>query len=76
MLGCLLTPLHSLLLQMFGLTPEEGARTSIYLASSPEVQGLTAKYFDKCKPVSSSSESYDTGVQRRLWDVSAELVRL
>lgn len=60
----------------FCLTPEQGAQTSIYLASSPEVEGLTGKYFDNKRPVSSSGESYDTEVQRRLWEVSAELVRL
>lgn len=58
------------------LPPEEGAATSIYLASSPAVQGVSGKYFDKCRPVTSSKESYDAEVARRLWDVSAELVKL
>lgn len=60
----------------FALTPEQGAQTSIYLASSPEVEGLSGKYYDKCRPVSSSKESYDLDVARRFWDVSAELVGL
>lgn len=56
------------------LTPEAGAATSIYLASSPEVEGVSGKYYDACKPVPSSKESYDRGVAERLWEVSAELV--
>ncbi|KAL4459034.1 hypothetical protein ABPG75_013899 [Micractinium tetrahymenae] len=60
----------------FALTPEQGAQTSIYLASSPEVEGLSGKYYDKCRPVSSSKESYDLDVAKRFWDVSAELVGL
>ena len=51
-------------------------QTSVYLASSPEVEGLSGKYFDKCRPVSSSAESYDLAVAQRLWDASAELVGL
>ncbi|EFN53158.1 hypothetical protein CHLNCDRAFT_26048 [Chlorella variabilis] len=60
----------------FSLTPEQGAQTSIYLASSPEVEGVTGKYYNKCRPETSSSESYDATVAARLWDVSAELVGL
>jgi hypothetical protein len=40
------------------------------------VEGVSGKYFDRCRPVSSSRESYDEGAARRLWDVSAELVGL
>ena len=61
-------------MQAFLLTPEQGAATSIYLASSPEVEGVTGKYFDKCKPIVSSKESYDTEVAAKLWNKSAELV--
>jgi hypothetical protein len=48
----------------------------VYLAASPEVEGVSGKYYDKCRPVSSSKESYDAAVAARLWDVSAELVGL
>ncbi len=41
-----------------------------------EVEGITSKYWDKCKPISSSSESYDAKVAQRLWDVSSDLVKL
>ncbi len=53
--------------------PEEGAETSMYLASSPEVEGVTGKYFYECKPVPSSSLSYDRALQERLSQVSLEL---
>jgi len=59
----------------FLLSPEKGARTSVYLATSPEVEGVTGKYFEKCKAVSSNKESYDTDVARRLWDASEQLTR-
>ena len=58
------------------LTPEQGAATSVHLAAAPEVEGVSGKYFDGCRPVGSSRESYDEGAARRLWDASAELVGL
>lgn len=61
---------------LFALTPEQGARTSIYLASSPQVEGITGKYFVEERPVSSTAVSYDEQVARRLWEVSAEMVGL
>jgi NAD(P)-dependent dehydrogenase (short-subunit alcohol dehydrogenase family) len=68
--------LAKLLLPVIGLfmrSPERGAATQIYLASSPEVDGVTGKYFVDCKPAQSSAESYDVDVARRLWDVSAQM---
>ena len=59
-----------------GLTPEEGARTSIYLASSPEVEGVSGKYFVKQKAVPSDPASYDQAASRQLWDRSAQMVGL
>jgi NAD(P)-dependent dehydrogenase (short-subunit alcohol dehydrogenase family) len=61
---------------LFSLSPEQGAQTSIYLASSPEVAGVTGKYFDRCKPVASSKYSYDESAQRRLWEISEKLTGL
>ena len=46
------------------LTPEQGAQTSIYLATSPKVEGVTGKYFVKCKPIASSPASYDEATAR------------
>jgi NAD(P)-dependent dehydrogenase (short-subunit alcohol dehydrogenase family) len=58
-------------------TPEKGAETAVYLASSPEVEGVTGKYFKDKKALPSSSLSYDEGVQKRLWQASeAALIRV
>ncbi len=59
--------------RIFAKKPEEGARTSIYLASSPDVEGVTGKYFINCAPVESSFESYDQSVAKKLWEVSQKL---
>ena len=59
----------------FTLSPEEGAKTSIYLASSPEVAGITGQYFDKCKPVKSNAASYIEADQKRLWDLSLSMLK-
>lgn len=61
------------LLHRFALTPEEGARGSVYLASSAEVEGVSGKYYDKGKMVRSSKASYDEETQRRLWAVSEQM---
>ena len=58
-----------------GLTPEEGAQTIIYLATSPEVNGVTGRYFVKEKSVPSSKISYDLEFCRRLWTVSESLIK-
>jgi retinol dehydrogenase 12 len=73
--GGIFKPLFRLF-QIGAISPEEGAKTSIYLASSPEVDGLTGKYFYKSKPVPSSPVSYDIDMARRLWDLSEELTRV
>ncbi|NTV27328.1 MAG: SDR family oxidoreductase [Methanothrix sp.] len=59
-----------------GETPEKGARTSVYLASSPEVEGISGKYFERCRSVQSSPISYDHMLQEKLWQVSTELTGL
>lgn len=64
------------LAQCAALSPEQGAETLIHLASSPEVQGVTGKYFVKKRAVTSSKASYDHSVARRLWDVSADFTGL
>ncbi len=57
----------------FLLSPEEGARTSVYLASSPALEGVTGKYFNRMREARSSPASYDEEVAARLWRVSEEL---
>jgi NAD(P)-dependent dehydrogenase (short-subunit alcohol dehydrogenase family) len=54
-------------------TPDEGARTSIHLASAPELDGVTGQFFADSKPRRSAKRSYDEDVAARLWDVSSEL---
>jgi NAD(P)-dependent dehydrogenase (short-subunit alcohol dehydrogenase family) len=58
----------------FALTPEQGADTVIFLASSPKVEGVTGKYWTNRTMVASSPESYDEEAQHRLWAVSTQLV--
>jgi NAD(P)-dependent dehydrogenase (short-subunit alcohol dehydrogenase family) len=62
--------------KLIGSGPEKGAKTSIYLATSPEVEGVSGKYFVKQKPVESSKISYDESLAGRLWKRSAELTGL
>jgi len=59
-----------------GDTPENGARTSVYLASSPEMEGISGRYFEKCKSVQSSPISYNLELQEKLWRISTELAEL
>lgn len=60
----------------FMKTPAQGAVTSIYLASSPEVEGVTGTYFSNRKPSPSNKASHDAAAASRLWRVSAGLVGL
>jgi len=62
--------------QGFILPPDKGAKTSIYLASSPEVERVTGAYFANCKEVKPSAAALDDAVAERLWRVSAELTAL
>jgi NAD(P)-dependent dehydrogenase (short-subunit alcohol dehydrogenase family) len=60
-------------LKLFFMSPEKGAETSIYLASSPEVEGVSGKYFAKKKVTQSSPVSYDRLAALRLWKISTQL---
>jgi retinol dehydrogenase 14 len=64
------------LMRPFMKTPTQGAATSIYLASSPDVEGVTGKYFSDRRPKTSNNASYDQPAATRLWQVSEELVGL
>jgi NAD(P)-dependent dehydrogenase (short-subunit alcohol dehydrogenase family) len=63
-------------LRIFLSSPENGAETSVYLAASPEVDGVTGKYFVKKRAVASSVESQNREIARRLWEVSERLTTL
>ena len=58
---------------MFFISPEKGAETSIYLATSPAVEGVTGAYFAACRETPSSAASHDRDAAARLWDVSERL---
>lgn len=62
--------------RIFFKNPEEGAQTSIYLASSPEVEGITGKYFVNKQPKQSSEESYNLEYAVNLWKICEELTKL
>ena len=58
-----------------GVDAVKGAKTLNYLASSPEVEGLTGKYFVDCRAVPSSALSYDDGLASDLWELSERLTK-
>jgi len=59
---------------LFAINVEKGARTNVYLASSEDVEGISGKYFNKCKPVKSSDVSYNDDDQKRLWEMSEIII--
>ena len=60
----------------FMMSPQRSAKASVYLATAPELEGVTGKHFSKGKEEKSSRESYDQTTAERLWQVSAELTSL
>jgi NAD(P)-dependent dehydrogenase (short-subunit alcohol dehydrogenase family) len=62
------------LMRPFALNAEQGAKTSIYLASDPSVEGITGAYWVKCAPLKPSDAALDDDAARKLWDVSEQLV--
>ncbi|HEV2845757.1 MAG TPA: SDR family oxidoreductase [Thermoanaerobaculia bacterium] len=69
-------PLILLFLKPFLLSIEKGAATIVQLAASPELEGVTGKYFEKGKPVPPAPLGQDEALAKRLWKVSADLVGL
>ncbi len=61
------------LIMLVTMGPERGARTSIYLAGSPEVEAVSGKYFARRREEKSSDASYDRNAARQLWEVSEDL---
>jgi NAD(P)-dependent dehydrogenase (short-subunit alcohol dehydrogenase family) len=57
-------------------TPAQGAQTPIYLATSPDIEGVTGQFFANRKPKTANKVVYDTDITARLWQVSADLVGL
>jgi len=58
----------------FFLSPRAGARTSVFLASSPAVEGVSGRYFVKCKPRAPKKHALNAEAARRLWELSEEMV--
>jgi NAD(P)-dependent dehydrogenase (short-subunit alcohol dehydrogenase family) len=55
------------------MSPEEGAKTIVYLAASPDVEGITGQYFYDCRAIRSSEESYNKETAEKLWMLSEKL---
>jgi NAD(P)-dependent dehydrogenase (short-subunit alcohol dehydrogenase family) len=57
----------------FSISVPKGARTSVYVASSPDVDGITGEYFNKCRAEAPNAPARDDAAAARLWDISAQL---
>lgn len=57
----------------FMLSPDKGAETALYVATSPDLDGVSGKYFAKKRETQSSKESNDEEERRKLWDISMKL---
>lgn len=69
------SPMYALfgLVRPFIKTPEQGAQTSIYLASSPDVRGATGRYYANCREKRLSGPALDDAAARRLWEISEQM---
>ena len=65
-----------MIFKMMGKDPKIGAETSIYLASSPDLEKITGEYFAKKEIKKSSKNSYDMDLAKKLWDVSKQYLKL
>jgi NAD(P)-dependent dehydrogenase (short-subunit alcohol dehydrogenase family) len=65
-----------LAIRPFGISSARGAHTSVYLAGSPDVEGITGQYFYKCQVAKPSNAALDDAAAARLWDVSAAMTGL
>ena len=71
-----MNPVAAFLFKRTFVTPAQGAETSVYLATSPEVAQVSGEYFDKKKIVPASPIAFDEELATKLWDISAKLVGL
>ena len=62
--------------KLFAISPEKGAETIVYLASSPDVAHVTGEYFAECRPARLSAAAQDDAAARRLWEESARIAKL
>ncbi len=61
---------------LFAISPEKGAETIVYLASSPEVAGVSGGYFARSRPATPTAAAQDDAAAKRLWEESAKLAKL
>lgn len=69
------TPPLRVVFRFVGISPAKGAQTAIYLASSPEVESITGKYFKKQRPAPAPRLAQDEATTQRLWQVSEEMTQ-
>jgi NAD(P)-dependent dehydrogenase (short-subunit alcohol dehydrogenase family) len=62
--------------KLTAISPEEGAKTMLYLATSPEVANVSGAYFNRCAPETPSAAAQDDAAAERLWEVSAKIAGL
>jgi NAD(P)-dependent dehydrogenase (short-subunit alcohol dehydrogenase family) len=74
--GKIIAAIISLFAPLMARSPAKGAETSIYLASSPSVEGITGKYYYDLQVASAAPQATDSVVARKLWEVSTEMVHL
>ena len=74
--GKVIATLISIFAPLVARSPAKGGETSIYLASSPSVEGITGKYFHDSHVIPAAPQASDMVVARKLWDVSTEMVHL
>ena len=72
--GKVMATLVSIFAPLVARSPEKGAETSIFLASSPSVEGMTGKYFYDSQMIAAAPQATDMVVARKLWDASNEIV--
>lgn len=74
--GKFIALLISTLMPLVGRSAAKGAKTSVYLASSPDVEGIMGKYFYNSHPIPTAPQANDMVIAEKLWNVSAEMVQL
>ena len=71
--GGFVSPILKIAKWISAIEPEDGAKTSIFLCSSPEIEEVSGKYFFKCQPKTSSRESRNMDTAKRLWQISSDI---
>jgi NAD(P)-dependent dehydrogenase (short-subunit alcohol dehydrogenase family) len=74
-LGAIPSAAIDFLMRFVGMTPEQGAKTSVYLATSAAVENVTGKYWEKCQATPSGRAAYDEATWTQLWEVSDKAVK-